>query len=68
MLTPVYQRALDAKGISFREPINEFYGDRSACVKDAWDNQWWIATHIEDVSDDELKARKEKLSEQAIDR
>jgi PhnB protein len=53
----VYKQALAAKAISVREPKDEFYGDRSACVRDAWDNKWWIATHIEDVEADELKRR-----------
>jgi PhnB protein len=56
-----YRQAIDAKGISLREPTNEFYGDRSACVKDAWDNQWWIATHVEDVSNEEMKKREEEF-------
>jgi uncharacterized glyoxalase superfamily protein PhnB len=60
----VYQQAINAKGISTREPRDEFYGDRAACIKDAWGNQWWIATHIEDVSDEELKRRKEQMSNQ----
>jgi PhnB protein len=53
----VYKQALMAKGISVREPKNEFYGDRCACIKDAWDNKWWIATHVEDVDNEELKRR-----------
>jgi PhnB protein len=32
----VYNKAIQAKGISIREPLNEFYGDRSAGIKDAW--------------------------------
>ena len=62
----VYQSALDARGISLREPTDEFYGDRSAGVMDAWENQWWIATHTEDLSDEEMQARKEKSTEQAV--
>ncbi len=60
----VYKQALNAKGQSIREPQNEFYGDRSAGIKDPWDNQWWIATHIEDVSDEEMKRRAEKFQNQ----
>lgn len=60
----VYQKALKANGISVREPLNEFYGDRAACIKDEWGNLWWIATHIEDVSEEELKRRKEQMSKQ----
>jgi uncharacterized glyoxalase superfamily protein PhnB len=57
----VYQKALKAKAESLREPTDEFYGDRSAGVKDKWGNQWWIATHIEDVSEEELEKRKEEF-------
>lgn len=62
-----YQKAIDAKGISKREPRDEFWGDRAACVEDKWGNTWWIATHIEDVSNEELKRRKdEQLSNQPV--
>jgi len=46
----VYKRALAAGATSLPEPTDMFYGDRTAGVKDAFGNQWWIATHIEDVS------------------
>lgn len=52
-----YKRALAAGAISLREPSNQFYGDRTAGVKDKHGNQWWIATHIEDVSPQELERR-----------
>ncbi|HEV7681469.1 MAG TPA: VOC family protein [Pyrinomonadaceae bacterium] len=41
----VYQRALDAGATSVEEPVDQFYGDREAGVKDASGNVWWIATH-----------------------
>jgi PhnB protein len=52
-----YRRAIAAGGTSLREPTDEFYGDRSSGVEDPVGNQWWIATHIEDVSSEELKRR-----------
>ncbi|HLC11004.1 MAG TPA: VOC family protein [Candidatus Bathyarchaeia archaeon] len=52
-----YRRALKAGATSLREPSNQFYGDRTAGVKDAHGNQWWIATHVEDVSQGELEKR-----------
>ena len=55
-----YRQAINANGTSIREPVDEFYGDRSAGVRDEWNNQWWLATHIEDVSDDEMERRKEE--------
>jgi PhnB protein len=57
----IYRQAIDANGTSLREPIDEFYGDRSAGVKDEWNNQWWLATHVEDVSDEEMERRKEEF-------
>jgi PhnB protein len=53
----MYKRAMQAGGISIMEPTNQFYGDRNAGVKDHCDNQWWIATHVEDVSAEEMEKR-----------
>jgi PhnB protein len=53
----VYKKALQAGGASVMEPADQFYGDRNAGVKDPVGNVWWIATHIEDVSDEELARR-----------
>ena len=53
----LYKCAIAAGGISVREPTNEFYGDRVGGVKDAFGNQWWIATHIEDVGHEEIARR-----------
>lgn len=61
----VYQRALKANATAIRQPTDEFYGDRSAGVKDQWGNQWWIATHIEDVSDAEMKKRMKEYEAHA---
>jgi PhnB protein len=41
----VYQRALAAGATSLEEPVDQFYGDREAGVKDPSGNVWWIATH-----------------------
>jgi len=46
----VYRRALAAGATSIAEPTDQPYGDRSAGVKDAFGNQWWIATHLKDVT------------------
>jgi len=36
---------------------DRFYGDRSGAVEDAFGNQWWIATHFEDVTPEEMDRR-----------
>ncbi|HET9486010.1 MAG TPA: VOC family protein [Chryseosolibacter sp.] len=53
----VYKKAIDAKATSVQEPKTEFYGDRAGAVRDEWGNMWWIATHVEDVSPEELDRR-----------
>jgi PhnB protein len=52
-----YDRALRAGGVSVMEPADQFYGDRNAGVRDACGNTWWLATHIEDVSREEIVRR-----------
>ena len=55
-----YRRALDAGATSVREPRDEFYGDRSGGVRDPFGNQWWVATHVEDVTPEEMQRRMAK--------
>ena len=40
-----YARALEAGATSIDEPKDQFYGERSAAVKDAAGNSWYIATY-----------------------
>lgn len=57
----VYKQALEAGASSVREPTDEFYGDRSGGVQDAFGNQWWLATHVEDVSEEEMSRRMKEM-------
>lgn len=61
----MFQRAIDAGATSARELKDEFYGDRMGGVRDAFGNQWYLATHVEDVSDDEMAKRAQELATQA---
>ena len=36
---------------------NQFYGDRTASFEDPWGHHWHLATHVEDVSPDEMAKR-----------
>ena len=49
----IYKRALD-----------QFYGDRSAGVRDQFGNRWWIATHEEDLSKEEIAKRMDEAKKQ----
>jgi uncharacterized glyoxalase superfamily protein PhnB len=52
-----YRKALEAGGETVGAPDDMFWGDRVATIKDFAGNRWWIATHIEDVSSEELEKR-----------
>lgn len=52
-----YTKAVAAGAKSIQEPTTHFYGDRSANVEDSQGNAWWIATHVEDVSSEDLERR-----------
>jgi PhnB protein len=46
------------------EPMDMFYGDRSGGVKDPSGNSWYIATHKEDVTPQELAKRADAFIKQ----
>jgi PhnB protein len=55
----VYAKALAAGALSVQPMQDQFYGDRSGGVKDVSGNLWYIATHKEDVSGEEIERRRE---------
>jgi PhnB protein len=59
-----YQQAIKAGGSTVMEPTDMFYGDRSGNVKDPSGNSWFIATHKEDVSPQELAKRADAFLKQ----
>jgi PhnB protein len=59
-----YQRALAAGATSEREPADQFYGDRTAGVRDRFGNIWFMATHVEDVPPDEMAKRSQEAMAQ----
>ena len=49
-----------AAGATVTKPVqDQFYGDRSGSVTDPFGHQWTVATHIEDVSHEEMTRRAE---------
>lgn len=53
----IYKKALQAGGSSLFEPVDMFYGERSGGVIDPAGNHWYIATHTEDLTLEELQKR-----------
>ncbi len=58
----VYRKAVTAGGKSVAEPETQFYGDRHGAVTDSQGNTWWIATHVEDVSEEEVGRRAKEYA------
>jgi PhnB protein len=53
----VFQRAVSA-GAKVERPLqNQFYGDRSGTIVDPFGHKWTIATHVEDVTPEEIGRR-----------
>ena len=60
----VFQRALEAGATVLRPVQDQFYGDRSGGFEDPFGHRWFVATHIEDVSEEELKRRSARAISQ----
>jgi PhnB protein len=54
-----FARALAGGATEVRAVENQFYGDRSGQFEDPWGHRWNVATHVEDVSPDEMAKRAE---------
>lgn len=54
-----YQRALAAGCTTVMEPMDAFWGDRYGQVQDPYGHQWALATHIRDLSGEEVAAAAE---------
>lgn len=57
----VYAQALAAGATQMHEVKDQFYGDRSGTLKDPFGNLWFVSTHKEDLSPEEIRARAAKM-------
>ena len=52
-----YAKAIAAGAGQEREPVDQFWGDRMGTLLDPFGHRWTLATHVEDVAEDEMKRR-----------
>jgi PhnB protein len=57
-----FARAVEAGAIVKRPVKDQFYGDRSGTLEDPFGHLWTIATHVEDVSPDEIRKRMSAMN------
>jgi PhnB protein len=58
----VFNRAIEA-GATSREALkDQFYGDRTGTLIDPFGHWWTVATHVEDVSEEEMQRRMQAMS------
>ena len=53
----IFKQAIGAGGKEQKAVQDQFYGDRSGTLKDPFGHVWHVATHVEDVSPEEMEKR-----------
>ena len=56
-----FKKALDAGATKVTAVKDEFYGDRIGQIMDPFGYKWSLATHIEDLSQEEMQSRMDKM-------
>lgn len=60
-----FAKAIAAGATAFKPVADQFYGDRSGTVIDPFGQVWTFATHVEDVSHEEMQRRFGEFLKQA---
>jgi PhnB protein len=60
-----FERAMIAGATQERPVEDQFYGDRSGTIVDPFGHSWTLATHVEDVPEEEMQRRMAEFSKQA---
>jgi PhnB protein len=61
----VVAKAIESGAKALRPIKDQFYGDRSGSVLDPFGHMWTIATHVEDISEEEARKRMAAMSQAA---
>lgn len=61
-----FKRAIDAGGKvdPGMELQDQFYGDRSGTLIDPFGHKWTLATHVRDVSEDEMREHMDAMAKE----
>ncbi len=61
----LFDQAVRAGAKVLRPVRDQFYGDRAGSLEDPFGHKWHLATHVENVSPDEMMKRMEVASREA---
>jgi PhnB protein len=53
----LHSRAVEAGAETINAPADQFHGDRAGSVRDPFGHRWALATHTEDMSEEEMQKR-----------
>lgn len=59
----IYSQSVAAGAKSVTPVEDQFYGDRTGTIEDPYGHRWFLATHKEDLTPEELNKRAEELFE-----
>ena len=54
-----WKRAVDAGCKEVVPLADQFWGDRTGCLEDPFGHQWWLATHVQDLTPEEIRKNAE---------
>jgi PhnB protein len=60
----LFARAVDAGAKTVRPVQDQFYGDRTGTLEDPFGHVWFVATHKEELTPEEINRRAEALFKQ----
>src|SRR3954453_10480141 len=56
----LYERAIAAGATELNRPADQFHGDRAGSLKDPFGHRWMLATHLEDMTEEDMQRRTEE--------
>ena len=59
-----WKKAVDAGAKPVMPLADQFWGDRTGCLEDPFGHQWWLAQHIQDLTEEELQRNAESFFSQ----
>jgi PhnB protein len=54
-----WKKAINAGAREIVPLADQFWGDRAGCIEDPFGHQWWLAQHMQDLTEDELRKNAE---------